>query len=64
MGKRLMTFTNFVREVLNQPFGTRYTLRVDLGDGSPYKQVESVVVANKGFVIIKVKKEVGDGRDE
>lgn len=51
-----MTFIQMLKTVVNQTFNLYSPLRIDMGDGSMYKEVDKVV-ADKGFVIIQVRKE-------
>lgn len=51
-----MVFAQLVKIVFNETYDVFRPLKVDLEDGSLYKDVKEIVV-DKGFVIIKLKKE-------
>ena len=51
-----MTFAGLLKTVINQTYDVFCPLKIDLEDGTMYRDVKEVVV-DKGFIIIKLKKE-------
>lgn len=51
-----MSFIQMLKDVVNQTFNLYSPLKIDMGDGTLYKEVKEVV-ADKGFIIIKVRKD-------
>jgi len=51
-----MTFAELLKTVINQTYDVFCPLKIDLGDGTMYKDVREVIV-DKGFIIIKLRKE-------
>jgi len=51
-----MTFAQFLEKVITQTYDVFCPLKIDLGDGSLYREVGKVTV-DKGFIILELEKE-------
>lgn len=51
-----MTFAQLLEKVITQTYDVFCPLKIYLGDGSIYKEVNKVTV-DKGFIILELKKE-------
>jgi hypothetical protein len=54
-----MTFAQLLEKVITQTYDVFRPLKIDLGDGSMYKEVNKVIV-DKGFIILELRKEKGE----
>jgi hypothetical protein len=55
-GDREMTFAQLLEKVITQTYNVFCPLKIDLGDGSLYKEVSEVTI-DRGFIILELEKE-------